>query len=160
MSNPTDTGPPPADAAADAVPLWRRWWPALAGLALGTLGLLDLEPWEPSEPSTPMLPALAVAYLAFGAVRGRLGHPRTLGLQLVGLAAFGACALIATLVDPDTGHYVIGAGFMAHAAWDVAHHRDLVRPHSAIGVVPRGWAEFCIVLDLLIGASLIAAPAA
>lgn len=42
--------------------------------------------------------------------------------------------------------------------WHVVHHRDLSR-HPAVGVVPRGYAEFCIVLDLLVGASLIAAPA-
>jgi hypothetical protein len=55
--------------------------------------------------------------------------------------------------------YIAAAGWIGHAAWDVAHHRDLSR-HEAVGVVPRGYAEFCIVVDLLVGASLIAAPVA
>ena len=82
-----------------------------------------------------------------------------LKLQTVGLVIFGGCALAAMLVDPGAGHYIAGAGWIAHAAWDVAHHRDLSH-NRAVGVVPRGYAEFCIVADLLIGAALIAAPAA
>lgn len=136
-----------------------RWWPTLVGLALGIALLLDLEPWQPSEPTTALLPGLAIAYLVFGAVRGQLRRRGVLRLQVVGLVIFGACALVAVLVDPAVGHYVAGAGWIAHAAWDVAHHRDLSR-HHAVGVVPRGYAEFCIVLDLLIGASLIVAPVA
>ncbi len=136
-----------------------RWWPASVGLAIGVLGLLDIEPWEPSEPTTPLLPGLAVAYLVLGAVRGQLRRPGVLGLQVIGLVIFAACAVLAAIVDPAAGHHIVGAGFLAHAAWDVAHHRDLSR-HHVVGVVPRGWAEFCIVLDLMIGASLIAAPIA
>ena len=136
-----------------------RWWPALVGLTIGTLGLLDIQPWRPSEPTTVLLVGLPVAYLAFGAARGRLRRPGVLRLQLVGLVVFGGAALVAMLVDPDAGHYVAGAGWIAHAAWDVAHHRDLSR-HHGVGVVPRGYAEFCIVLDLLVGAALLAAPVA
>ena len=134
-----------------------RWWPASVGLAIGVLGLLGIEPWEPSEPTTPLLPGLAVAYLVLGAVRGQLRRPGVLALQVIGLVIFATCAVLAAIVDPAAGHHIVGAGFLAHAAWDVAHHRDLSRLH-AVGVVPRGWAEFCIVLDLLIGASLIAVP--
>ena len=136
-----------------------RWWPALAGLAVGTLGLLDIQPWRPSEPTTMVLVGLPIAYLVFGAVRGQLRRPGVLRAQVVGLVVFGGAALVAVLVDPDAGHYVAGAGWLAHAAWDVAHHRDLSH-HPGVGVVPRGYAEFCIVLDLLVGASLLAAPVA
>jgi hypothetical protein len=136
-----------------------RWWPALAGLALGVTLLLGIEPWRPSDPTTVLLPGLAIAYLVFGAVRGQLRRRGILRLQTVGLAIFGGCALLAVLVDPGVGHYIAGASWIGHAAWDVAHHHDLSH-HPAVGVVPRGYAEFCIVADLLIGASLIAAPVA
>jgi small basic protein len=136
-----------------------RWWPALAGLALGILVLIDADPWQPSEPTTVLLPVLAIAYLVFGAVRGQLRRQGVLRLQMVGLIIFGGCALLAVLVAPEVGHYIAGAGWIGHAAWDVAHHRDLSH-HYAVGVVPRGYAESCIVIDLLIGASLIATPAA
>lgn len=136
-----------------------RWWPALAGLPLGIALLVGLEPWRPSDPTTMILPGLAIAYLVFGLARRQLHRPGILRLEIVGLAIFGGCALLAALVDPEVGQYIAGAGWISHAAWDVAHHRDLSR-HPGVGVVPRGYAEFCIVLDLLIGASLIAAPAA
>lgn len=133
-----------------------RWWPALVGLS-GVVLLVDVGPWRPMDPTTVLLPALAIAYLVFGAVRGRLRRPGVLRLQLVGLLVLGGCALLAVLVGPKAGQYVAGAAWIGHAAWDVAHHRDL-SDHRAVGVVPRGYAEFCIVVDLLVGASLIAAP--
>lgn len=135
-----------------------RWWPALAGVALGVALLVNIQPWRPSDPTTVLLAGLAIAYLVFGAVRGQFRRRGNLGLQIVGLVIFGGCAVLAVLVDPAAGHYIAGAGWIGHAAWDVAHHRDLSH-HHAVGVVPRGYAEFCIVADLLIGASLIAAPA-
>jgi hypothetical protein len=148
------TGAPPS--------LWHlttRWWPALVGVAVGVINLVGLEPWRPSDPTTVVLPGLAIAYLVFGAVRRQLRRPGILRLQLVGLVVFGGCALAAALVDPEAGHHIAAAGWIGHAAWDVAHHRDLSH-HEAVGVVPRGYAEFCIVVDLLVGASLIAAPIA
>jgi hypothetical protein len=136
-----------------------RWWPALAGLPLGITLLVQVQPWRPSEPTTALLPCLAIAYLVFGAVRRQFRRPGVLRLEIVGLVVFGGCALVAALVDPEAGQYIAGAGWISHAAWDVAHHRNL-SGHQAVGVVPRGYAEFCIVVDLLIGASLIAAPVA
>jgi len=137
--------------------LLTRWWPALVGLAIGVIGLLDLQPWRRSDPPTWMPIGLALAYLIFGMARGQLHRPGVLRLELAGLVLFTGCVVLAVLVDTDAGQYIAGAAWISHAAWDVAHHRDLSR-HHAVGVVPRGWAEFCIVLDLLMGASLIAAP--
>ena len=57
----------------------------------------------------------------------------------------------ARITTTSAGQYVAGAAWFGHAAWDVVHHRDLSQ-HHAVGVVPRGYAEFCIVLDLLVGA--------
>jgi hypothetical protein len=149
-----------ADSSAGSGPLrlLARWWPALVGLAAGIASLLTVEPWTRTDPPTLLLPGLAIAYLAFGAARGQFRRPGVLRLQVVGLVIFGGCALLAVLIDPGAGQYVAGLAWMGHAAWDVVHHRDL-SGHRAVGVVPRGYAEMCIVLDLLIGASLIAAPA-
>ena len=43
---------------------------------------------------------------------------------------------------------MLAAGWLAHAAWDVAHHR-------ADRVVPRWYAELCMVCDLIIAAALL-----
>jgi hypothetical protein len=136
-----------------------RWWPALVGVAAGVVLLFNVEPWTRADPPTLLLPALAIAYLVFGAVRGQFRRPGVLRLEIIGLVVFGGCALLAVLVDPRAGQYVAGLAWIAHAGWDVAHHRDLSH-HHVVGVVPRGYAELCIVLDLLVGASLIAAPLA
>ena len=152
-----DTSEP--DARSGPLRLLARWWPALVGVAGGVAGLLTIAPWTRTDPPTLLLPGLAIAYLVFGAARGRFRRPGVLRLEIVGLIVFGGCALLAVLVDPRAGQYVAGLAWIGHAAWDVAHHRDLSR-HPAVGVVPRGYAEFCIVVDLLIGASLIAAPLA
>jgi hypothetical protein len=144
---------------AGALGLLTRWWPALVGVAVGVVLLFNVEPWSRTDPPTLLLPGLAIAYLIFGAARGQFRRPGILRLEIVGLVIFGGCALLAVLVDPRAGQYVAGLAWIGHAAWDVAHHRDLSN-HRAVGVVPRGYAELCIGLDLLVGAALIAAPAA
>ncbi|MHA6632075.1 hypothetical protein ACU61A_42160 [Pseudonocardia sichuanensis] len=163
MTNVSGSGPFLGDDSGPGVRpgplrLLSRWWPALVGLS-AILLLIDLEPWRPADVTTFLIPGLAIAYLVFGAARGQLRRPGVLRLEIVGLILFGSCALLAVLVDPRAGQYVAGAAWIGHAAWDVAHHGDL-SAHYAVGVVPRGYAEFCIVVDLLIGASLIAAPLA
>jgi len=134
-----------------------RWWPVLAGLALGVAGLLDIQPWTPSDTTTWILPVFALAYLIFGAARGQLCRPGVLRVQTAGLLGFGALALCALFLDPAVGHYVVAAGWFGHALWDVAHHPDLTH-HHANKVVPRWYAESCFVIDLLGGAALIVAP--
>ncbi|MCO1660989.1 hypothetical protein [Pseudonocardia humida] len=147
----------PASARSGWLASLARWWPALIGVAGGVIALLTIEPWNRTDPPTLLLPGLAMAYLVFGAVRGQFRRPGVLRLEIIGLVVFGGCGVLAVLVIPQAGQYVAGLAWIGHAAWDVAHHRDLSH-HHAVGVVPRGYAEFCIVLDLLIGASLIAAP--
>lgn len=144
-------------ASSGRLRIVRRWWPAFAALGLGIVGLLHVEPWTPADPTTWLLPVLALVYLIFGAARGRLRRPGVLVLQIAGLLGFGALALLALFLDPAVGHYVVAAGWIGHAIWDVAHHRDL-NHNRAVGVVPRWYAESCFVLDLLIGASLLVAP--
>ena len=155
------TGPTSAatDASGAGSMAWvARWWPALFGLGLGTLGLMELQPWARGDPPTWLPIGLALAYLMFGLVRGQLNRPSVLRLELAGLGLFSGTVVLALAVPTSIGQYVAGAAWLAHAGWDVVHHSDLSR-HDAVGVVPRGYAEFCIVIDLLVGASLIAAPA-
>lgn len=90
----------------------------------------------------------AVIYLTWGTARGELGHRGLLSAQTAALLGFGAIALWAVAVDPDAARYVLAAGWLAHAVWDVVHHR-LGR------VVPRWYAETCLVADLTVATALL-----
>ncbi|MDP9866341.1 MULTISPECIES: hypothetical protein [Streptosporangium] len=140
----------PALPLRPAAAIWRRW-PTLAGLAMGLFMFLTTDSWRPGDDTTWLLPLLALAYLAFGAARGELRRPGVLTLQGAGLLAYILLAVIALVADPDVGRYVVAAGWLAHAVWDAAHLK-------AGRVVPRWYAEWCIWIDLLVGASLLFLP--
>src|SRR5215207_8052361 len=72
--------------------------------------------------------AAALAFLALGAARGRLRGPSGVPLQAGGM--------------------LVAIGLIGHAAWDAFHYaRDRV--------VARSYAEFCAVVDLLVGAAVL-----
>jgi hypothetical protein len=56
--------------------------------------------------------------------------------------------LVALYVEPDLGGMLVAIGLLGHAAWDAVHY---VRNR----VVTRSYAEFCAVVDLLVGAAVI-----
>ncbi|MER5335429.1 hypothetical protein [Micromonospora sp. NPDC002717] len=124
--------------------LARRWPTGLA--LLMTLDML-LDPWVPPAP---FLLALPAAYLLIGAARRQLGERRMLVLQLAGLAGWAAVALVATVVDGRLAGWLVAAGWLGHAAWDVVHHR-------ANRVVPRGYAEWCAVIDTVVALAVVLA---
>jgi hypothetical protein len=64
------------------------------------------------------------------------------------MLGFGAIALLALCVDSDLGGYLVDAALLGHAAWDAVHFR-------LNSVVPRSYAEFCIILDTLLGAAIL-----
>jgi hypothetical protein len=90
----------------------------------------------------------AVVYLSWGTARGELGQRRWLTAQTAGTLAFGAVAIAVVAVDLSSAAYVMAAGWLTHALWDVVHHR-------ADKVVPRWYAEACLATDLTVAASLI-----
>jgi hypothetical protein len=68
--------------------------------------------------------------------------------QLLGVAVFGALAVVASVTSPLVAGILIAAGLIAHAAWDVTHH--VLR-----AVVSRPYAEFCAVLDVTLAVAVI-----
>lgn len=121
----------------------RRRWPTWIAL------LLTFGAWtDPFVPPPLILLALPGAYLVIGAYRRTLGVPKVLALQLAGFAAYLALALVALSADENLARYLIAGGWLAHALWDLAHHR-------ANAVVPRGYAEWCAVVDAVIGLTVI-----
>jgi hypothetical protein len=126
----------------------KNLWPTALGIAVGLVTIAGLE----LDVSLSMLAlAIAAVYLPIGAIRKQLGSPGVFWLETLGVVGFGALALRALVVDRQLAQYLLAAAFFGHAAWDVAHHR-------ADRVVPRWYAEFCIVIDVLIGVGILALP--
>jgi hypothetical protein len=151
-STSTASAAPPTAGRRAVLPgaLVRRW-PTAVGIAAGVASLAVLAPL-PDRVQTWIsawwVLLAAVIYLTWGTARGELGSRRLLSAQTAAVLGFGAGALAAVVVDPDAARYVLAAGWLTHAAWDVVHHR-LGR------VVPRWYAETCLVVDLSLATALL-----
>lgn len=90
----------------------------------------------------------SVALLIYGLARGAVRPGYGLPLQTLALAGFGAAAAAALLVNPELGAYLVAAGLLGHAAWDIYHYR-------INRVVVRSLAEFCLVLDTALAVAIV-----
>ncbi|MEU2610036.1 hypothetical protein ABZ570_00370 [Micromonospora sp. NPDC007271] len=137
---------PPASARRHpaAVALARRW---PTGVAL----LMTLDLWiAPAVLAPWTLLVLPAGYLLLGTGRRQWRDRRALALQLAGLAGWGGLAAAALAVPDDVGGGLVAAGWLGHAVWDLAHHRSG-------RVVPRAYAEWCGVLDVAVGVTMVLA---
>ncbi|MGN6753810.1 MAG: hypothetical protein ACTHJJ_14810 [Intrasporangium sp.] len=128
-----------------------RRWPTALGVAATGASLAVVAPIPTSARTwlgAACLLAAAVIYLVWGAARGELGERRWRTAQTIGVVGFGAVALAVVVADPAAARYVLAAGWIAHAAWDVVHHH-------AGRVVPRWYAETCMACDLTVAAVLL-----
>ena len=94
----------------------------------------------------------SLLFLALGVARGQARESGGLTLQAVGMLVFGAGMLVALYVNPTLGGYLVAVGLLGHGVWDIVHY---VRNR----VVARSYAEFCGILDLLLGAAILLALA-
>ncbi|GGT09048.1 hypothetical protein GCM10010156_77410 [Planobispora rosea] len=119
-------------------------WPLLGVGMVIIVGarLLDLV-----APSTILL-ALALVVLVWGMIDEHSRRSGEFRIQVIGMIGFGALALAGLALDPEIGRYAVGAGWLLHGVWDFVH---LWRGR----VVARSYAEWCGVLDVLIGLELI-----
>ncbi|MET7958849.1 DUF6010 family protein [Micromonospora zamorensis] len=120
-------------------------WPT--GLAL----LITVDMWvEPTVLNPWTMLFLPGGYLLIGVVRRTLRGPGVLATQLVGLVAWVALTLAAVAVGGQTAAWLVALGWLAHAGWDLAHHRTG-------RVVPRWYTEGCAVLDTTLAGIMILA---
>jgi hypothetical protein len=118
---------------------WSAWVVLLAGLPVVALA--------PGVAAVVFLLA-ALVFVALGVARGRQRVPGGLSLQSAGMLGFGAIALAALYVDTVLGACLVAFALFGHAAWDAFHYlRDRV--------VARSYAEFCGIVDLLLGAAIL-----
>jgi hypothetical protein len=121
------------------------WVVFLAGYAVVVV-FLDL--LDSAVDSSLVLLVAALVFVVVGAVRGQLRSPGGLTLQAAGMLGFGVVALMALFVAPGLGAYLVAFALLGHAAWDAYHYlRDRV--------VARSYAEYCGVLDLLVGWAIL-----
>ena len=99
------------------------------------------------EPTWVIL-AGAVALGIYGLLRGAARPGYGLPLQTLALLGFGTAAGAALMTTPALGAYLVAAGLLGHAAWDVHHHRTN-------RVVVRSLAEFCLVLDTALAVAIV-----
>ena len=127
---------------------WAAWVVLLAGLPLAFF----ISSISGIDPSVVLLVAAPV-FLVLGVARGQWQRPDGLPLQTAGMLAFGSTALVALYyMYPDLGGKLVGIAILGHAAWDAYHY---LRNR----VVARSYAEWCAVVDLLLGAAILLALA-
>ncbi|MBM7790347.1 hypothetical protein [Tenggerimyces flavus] len=120
-------------------------WPVLAvtlALIFG-FGVFDIDPIIG-------LTAASAVVLVVGVVHRlwRGSSAPAIG-QILGAVGFGTAAVLALAVSPTVGGFLVGFGLLGHATWDIVHHRRNI-------IVARSLAEFCAVLDTLVGMAVLA----
>jgi hypothetical protein len=122
---------------------WTAWVVLFAGLPLAFV--LPSTSWTDRSM---ILVVVGAVFAIVGVARGLLVKPVGLPLQTVGMLAFGSAILVALYVDPDLGGKLVGITILGHGAWDAYHYLRNT-------VVQRSYAEFCAVVDLLLGAAIL-----
>jgi hypothetical protein len=130
-------------AAALELP-WVSWPGFFASVVVITLVRLDLVPVE----ATWALLAVAALFAAIGLARAVHRPIGDLPLQALAMTVFGATAAVALLVSPFIRALLVAAALFAHAGWDVFHH-------VKNKVMVRSMAEFCFVLDSVLGLAIV-----
>jgi hypothetical protein len=104
----------------------------------------------PGLGATWLMLGLAGLLAAYGLARGGARPWWGLPLQAGALAVLAAVALLAVEASDPWAGLLVAGGLLAHAAWDVHHHRTG-------RVVVRSMAEFCVVLDVVLAVLVLVA---
>ena len=121
----------------------RATWPLLVVLIVAVVALRVLGVDERA-----VMLALGGVLLLVGLVQGSLRRPGPPRLQVPGALVFVGVGILGTTVSPDVGLYIVAAGLLAHAAWDLYHWQQ-------DRIVVRSFAEWCGVLDLTLGVGIL-----
>jgi hypothetical protein len=120
-------------------------WP----IFLGTFVVITVTKVTPVDVNaTWLFLGLAVLFAGYGLARGAARPRHGLPLQAAAMAGFGALAAVTLAAHETAGAFLVAAGLLGHAAWDVHHFRTR-------RVVSRSLAEFCVVLDALLAVVVV-----
>lgn len=137
-----------ATASARPSPLGRHLRGITAGVVIGVTCVIPAIAL--TEPQGRLLLAIGLAgigwiYLGFAIADGR---PSAIAVQVVSATAFLWIAYAGVQTESTA---LIGAGFLAHGAWDALHHEG----HGPTEV--RDWyPPFCVAADVAIAIPLLA----
>jgi hypothetical protein len=123
---------------------WTAWvaFAVLSAVASVFHALDEADAW-PIAPGVGMTCVLVVLWL-WAIARRRHTEP-TFTLETAGMVFFGAMTIL-TVASGSLA--VAGLGWLCHGAWDAYHFR-------LNKVVNRPWSEYCGVIDLAVGTSLL-----
>jgi hypothetical protein len=124
----------------------RSTWPVLGGGLVLVFGLQALDLVSPAG----VMVGLSLVVLLWGLLRGAPHGREGLGIQAAGAVVFGALAVTGLVVDPDVGRWLVAAGWFCHGLWDLAH----LTLERLKGIVAPSFAEWCAVVDVLVGMQL------
>ena len=113
--------------------------------AVGGLPALALDERDTTILAGAALSAVAGVYLGFAVADGRRS---AVAIQAASALAFTTVAYVG--IEQGSGA-LIGAGWIAHAAWDAIHHE-----HRGPTEVATWYPPFCATADLVIGVPLVA----
>ncbi len=100
-------------------------------------------------PTTAGLSVVAVLAVAVAARTGRVD--RAFLLQVAGFVLFTTIAVLAQQVGLGWARVLVAAGWFAHGLWDYEHRH-------AHRTVARTFAEFCGLIDVIVGAAVLLVP--
>jgi hypothetical protein len=113
----------------------------LSTAASVTLERLGIGAW-------PGLIGAALCLIVLGLAGGLLRRPLLSAAQVPFMVVFGGAALLGLTLSPVAGSLVVAAALIGHAVQDALVRRDR-------RVVATSMAEFCMVLDLVLGVSIV-----
>lgn len=124
--------------------------PMLTGVAVG-VGSLAPHFFLPAEASLAfaavLIALIAGVYFGFAVMNG---SPRDQFVEFNVTGLFTVTALLGLLLWP----ILLPLAYFGHALWDFAHHNKL---RLSLVAIPQWYVPWCVVIDVIIGAGLIAA---
>lgn len=122
--------------------------PLLSSIAVG-IGTLLPHAFLPAAASVAyaavVMALIAGVYFGFAVMNGN-GRDQLVEFTVTGL--FTVTALLGLLFLP----LLLPLAYLAHAAWDFAHHARVRLPLVAI---PQWYVPWCVIVDVLVGAGLL-----
>lgn len=123
--------------------------PVLTGIAVG-IGSLLPHAFLPPEASLAfaavLIALIAGIYFGFAVMNG---SPRDQMVEFNVAGLFAVAAVLGLLWSP----WILAIAYFGHAAWDLAHHN---KSRLSLVAIPQWYVPWCIVIDVIIGAGLIA----